>query len=79
MTSKLSRTPARSIELSLTVAVTQAALPDTSLHLMRRGDLLWRSSAGGASATAQHQNQSADTHEEGADDEGNPCPPGVEA
>jgi hypothetical protein len=33
MTSKLSRTPARSIELSLTVGVTQAALSDTGLDL----------------------------------------------
>ena len=33
MTSKLSRKPARSTELSLAVAVTQAALPDTGLDL----------------------------------------------
>ena len=31
MTSKLSRTPARSIELSLTVAEKKAELPDTGL------------------------------------------------
>jgi hypothetical protein len=79
MTSKFSRKLARSIELSLTVGVTQAALSETGLDLTWRGDLLWRSSAGGASASAQHENQSADTHEEGADDEGNSCPPGVEA